>query len=223
MQVFTCILCTLLVFLVSGCWFFGGFYLNFWKSMSIPFEVLEKLSIPVTEHKSGKEHFEMLKVMGRVEGGTPWAHCYTFNLISNRWAWALVPTKLVELGNALVWGGSIRGNPVSRRPPGTVTLNNSVEYLLTNTYLALTSRAREGWEKQKHKMALKQQAIATTLCEELKQATAYISHKVPLIVALGHTQNSWENCCLKSDKHLFSSKNINTRSREKVVRIYLIE
>ena len=38
--------------------------------MSIPFEVLEKLSIPVTEHKSGpKEHFEMLKVIGRVVGG----------------------------------------------------------------------------------------------------------------------------------------------------------
>lgn len=38
--------------------------------MSIPFEVLEKLSIPVTEHKSGpKEHFEMLKVIGRVLGG----------------------------------------------------------------------------------------------------------------------------------------------------------
>lgn len=56
--------------------------------MSIPFEVLEKLSIPVTEHKSGKEHFEMLKVIGRVGGGgvvqTPWAHCYAFNLISNR-------------------------------------------------------------------------------------------------------------------------------------------
>lgn len=38
--------------------------------MSIPFEVLEKLSIPVTEHKSGpKEHFEMLKVIVRVLGG----------------------------------------------------------------------------------------------------------------------------------------------------------
>ena len=59
--------------------------------MSIPFEVLEKLSIPVTEHKSGpKEHFEMLKVIGRVfwgggrGGRTPWVHCYAFNLISNR-------------------------------------------------------------------------------------------------------------------------------------------
>ena len=38
--------------------------------MSIPFEVLQKLSIPVTEHKSGKEHFEMLKVVGRVGGDT---------------------------------------------------------------------------------------------------------------------------------------------------------
>ena len=34
-------------------------------------------------------------------------------------------------------------------PTSTVTLNNSVEYLLTNTYLAHTSRGREGWEKTK--------------------------------------------------------------------------
>ena len=38
--------------------------------MSTPFEVLEKPSIPVTEPKSGKEHFEMLKVAGRVGGDT---------------------------------------------------------------------------------------------------------------------------------------------------------
>ena len=44
--------------------------------MSIPFEVLEKLSIFVTEHKSGpKEHFVMLKVIGRVlEGGGEGGH-----------------------------------------------------------------------------------------------------------------------------------------------------
>ena len=34
-------------------------------------------------------------------------------------------------------------------PTSTVTLNNSVEYLPTNTYLAHTSRGREGWEKTK--------------------------------------------------------------------------
>ena len=39
-------------------------------------------------------------------------------------------------------------------PPGTVTLNISVEYLLTNTYLAHTSRGREGWEKTKAQNAM---------------------------------------------------------------------
>ena len=34
--------------------------------------------------------------------------------------------------------------PCERPPPGTVTLNNSVEYLPTNTYLANTSRGRKG-------------------------------------------------------------------------------
>ena len=34
-------------------------------------------------------------------------------LITNRWAWALVPTKLVEPGNALAWGRGIHGNPAS--------------------------------------------------------------------------------------------------------------
>ena len=34
-------------------------------------------------------------------------------------------------------------------PTSTITLNNSVEYLPTNTYLAYTSRGREGWEKTK--------------------------------------------------------------------------
>ena len=58
--------------------------------------------------------------------------------------------------------------PCERPPPGTITLNNSVEYFPTNTYLAYTSRGREGWEKPKHKLACKQQAIATTLCKELQ-------------------------------------------------------
>lgn len=64
--------------------------------MSIPFEVLEKLSIPVREHKSGKEHFEMLKVAG--SGG----HLGLIVMHFNWSPWALVPTKFVEPGNALV-------------------------------------------------------------------------------------------------------------------------
>ena len=166
--------------------------------MSIPFEVLEKLSIPVTEHNSGKEHFEMLKVAGRVVGGgggTPWAHCYAFKLV----IMGIGAYKVCGAGQCSSMRRRYPWQPCERPPPGTVTLSNSVEYLLTNTYLALTSRGREGWEKQKHKMAHKQQAIATTLCKELTQATAYISHKVPLLEASGHPQNSWKNCCPKSD------------------------
>ena len=37
--------------------------------------------------------------------------------------------------------------------------------------------------------------IASTLCEEL-QATAYTSHEVPLLEALGHPEHSWENRAL---------------------------
>ena len=37
--------------------------------------------------------------------------------------------------------------PCEQPPPGTITLNNSVEYLPTSTYLAHTSRGRDGWEK----------------------------------------------------------------------------
>ena len=67
--------------------------------------------------------------------------------------------------------------PCERPPPGTVTLNNSVEYLPTNTYLAHTST---GWEKPKHKLARKQQAIATTLCEELQASNCvYKSRGAP--------------------------------------------
>ena len=37
--------------------------------------------------------------------------------------------------------------------------------------------------------------IVSTLSEEL-QATAYTSHEVPLLEALGHPQRSWENRAL---------------------------
>ena len=48
-------------------------------------------------------------------------------------------------------------------PPGTVTLNKSVEYLPTNTGPDL--KRKRGMGKRQHKMVSKQQAIATTLCE----------------------------------------------------------
>ena len=70
--------------------------------------------------------------------------------------------------------------PCERPTPGTVTLKNSVEYLPTNTYLAHNSRGREGWDKPKHKKVRKQQAIATTLCEELEASNCkYMSQGAP--------------------------------------------
>ena len=55
------------------------------------------------------------------------------------------------------------------RPPTRHRHTEQISGVLpTNTYLAYISRGREGWEKLKHKLARKRQAIATTLCEELQ-------------------------------------------------------
>ena len=55
--------------------------------------------------------------------------------------------------------------PCKRLPPGTITLNNSVEYLLTNTYLALTSKGREGgMRKTKAQIGMQ----AASYCKELQ-------------------------------------------------------
>ena len=112
MQVFTFILCTLLVFLVSGCWFFGGFYFNFWKACPSHLKSLRNSLFLSQNTSQEKSILKCLRWQGGL-GGTPWAHWYAFKLVINRWAWALVPTKLVEPGNALVLGGGIHGNPVS--------------------------------------------------------------------------------------------------------------
>ena len=61
-------------------------------------------------------------------GKTAYQHCFkvsfaTFKLITNRWAWALVPTKLVKLGTALAWGGgtlsmaTLRATPTQPQSP----------------------------------------------------------------------------------------------------------
>ena len=70
--------------------------------------------------------------------------------------------------------------PCERPPPGIVTLNNSVEYLPNNTYLAHTSRGREEWKKNKAQKAHKQQAIETTLCQDLQASNCvYKSRGAP--------------------------------------------
>ena len=103
---------------------------------------------------------------------TLWLLCWLFCNISN----CLLSSRLDWMRRRYPW------QPCKRLPLGTVTLNDSVEYLPTNTYLAHTSRRREGGmgKKPKHKMARKQQAIATTLCEELQASNCiYKSRGAP--------------------------------------------
>ena len=63
--------------------------------------------------------------------------------------------------------------PCEQPSRGTVTLNNSVEYLPTDTYLALTSRGSEGWEKTKAQNGMQTASYCnSTLRKNCKQATA---------------------------------------------------
>ena len=61
----------------------------------------------------------------------PYVRLLVLKLITNRWAWALVPMKLVEPGTALAWGGGIHGNPASGPQQAPSHWNTSVEYLPT--------------------------------------------------------------------------------------------
>ena len=77
--------------------------------------------------------------------------------------------------------------PCERPPPGTITLNDSVEYLPTNTYLAHTSRGGGGMGKnQSTKWHANSKLLQQHFAKNSKQATVYISHKVPLLEAMGH-------------------------------------
>ena len=71
---------------------------------------------------------------------------------------------------------------------GTVTLNNSEEYLPTNIWPLLQGGGRDG------KNQSTKQAIAKHFAKNCKQATVYTSLKVPLLEALGHPKNSWKHC-----------------------------
>ena len=51
---------------------------------------------------------------------------------------------------------------------------------------------RDG-KKPKHQMVRKEQAIATTLCDEL-QASNWVYNEVPQLEALGFPWYSWGNC-----------------------------
>ena len=112
-------------------------------------------------------------------------------LITNRWAWALVPTKMVEPGNALAWGGRIHGNPVSspHQAPSHWTIQWNT--YRPNTYLAHTSRGRRDGKNQSTNWHANSKLLQQHFAKNCKQATAYISHEVPLLEASGHPYYSW--------------------------------
>ena len=110
----------------------------------------------------------------------PW-----FKLITNRWAWALVPKKLVEQGNALAWGGGIHGNPVG----GPLHVLSH----WTNQWNTCQTTLNWPWPKGKGR-------DGKNIAQNGKQATSYYdntlritaSKQLPLLEALGHPQHSWE-------------------------------
>ena len=120
-------------------------------------------------------------------------------LISNRWAWALLPTKLVEPRNALAWGGGIHGNPVSS--PYQALSHWAIQW---NTYRPILTwpipqkgGREEGMGKnQSTKWHANSNLLQHHFAKNCKQATTYTSHEVPPLEAPGHPQYSWKNCWL---------------------------
>ena len=110
---------------------------------------------------------------------------HLLKLITNRWAWALVPTKLVEPGNALGWGGGIHGNCASgpQKTPSHWTIQWNTSRPI------LTSRGREGGmgKNQSTKWHANSYLLPQHFAKNFKQASAYIiSHEMPLPEASGH-------------------------------------
>ena len=105
-------------------------------------------------------------------------------LITNRWAWVLVPIKLVEPHNALAWGGGLRGNPASS--PHQALSHWTIQWntYRCTTYLTHASRGREGWENQSTNYYANDKLLRS-LGKNCEWETAYVSHEVPLLVTLG--------------------------------------
>ena len=99
----------------------------------------------------------------------------------------LVPTKLVELGNALAQGRRYPWQPYERHPQGTVTMNCSVEYLPTK-YLTGPKLKWEGelGKNTAQKWQPRQGSSKIHFAKNCRQATANTSHEVPSLKASGH-------------------------------------
>ena len=85
--------------------------------------------------------------------------------------------------------------PCERPPPGTVTLNNSVEYLRTQYLPSPHQEGGRDGKNQSTNWQANSKQLKQHFAKNCKQATAYISHEVPLLATSGH-------CRIESDKHL---------------------
>ena len=98
-----------------------------------------------------------------------------------------MPTKLVELSNALAQGRRYPWQPYERRPQGTLTLNCSVEYLPTK-YLTGPKLKWEGelGKNTAQKWQPRQGSSKIHFAKNCRQATANTSHEVPSLKASRH-------------------------------------
>ena len=141
---------------------------------------------------------EVFRRLNRLPGLSVHAKFYSrdwlINLITNRWAWALVPTKLVEPGNALAWGGGIHGNPASgpHQAPSHWTIQWNT--CRPNTYLAPHQEGGRDGKNQSTNWHANTKQLQQHFAKNCKQATAYVSREVPLLQASGHPSYSWGNC-----------------------------
>ena len=81
--------------------------------------------------------------------------------------------------------------PCEQPPPGTVTLNNSVEYLPTQYLPSPYQEGGRDGKNQRTNWHANSKLLQQHFAKNCKQATAYISHEVPLLEASGHPYYSW--------------------------------
>ena len=164
-------------------------YSSFQKHLGLPSQDWRK---SLRTQSRVKTFYTYIFLMNQKKKWSTWSlNSPNIKLIANRWAWALVPTRLVEPGSALARGSRCPWQPCERPPRGTVTLKHSVEYLPTNTYQALTYKKRGRVGRNKHSTASKQQATNMFNKDSL---CAFSSLEVPLLRASDRPKLSWENC-----------------------------
>ena len=137
-----------------------------------------------TWHPFGRRHFQWTRLTAIKLASVKLINIV--KVITNRRVWALVPNKLVELGNAVASGGGLHGNPASG--PHQALSHWTIQWNTDRctTYLAHASRGREGWENQSRNYYANGRLLQS-LGKNCERETAYVSHKVPLLATSDHS------------------------------------